>query len=124
MYSAARNCAERRVDGATHEILFALEICSELMLPLASLTQCFARSAPECPSANPTHGSCSPGFTSSSTGALTRRSLRRGMRTEATVTTVSHLAYCSITPQFRTACKQHAQFLPRSKQSGFQGRDP
>src|SRR5258708_10678631 len=40
-------------NGATHEILFVLEICSELMLPLASLTQCFARSAPECPSANP-----------------------------------------------------------------------
>src|SRR6267378_3613405 len=53
MYSAARNCAERRVDGATHEILFVLEICSELMLPLASLTQCFAMPAPEYPSASP-----------------------------------------------------------------------
>src|ERR1700746_3886237 len=53
MYSAARNCTERRVDDATHEILFVLETCSELMLPLASLTQCPAMSAPEYPSANP-----------------------------------------------------------------------
>src|SRR6266478_522239 len=53
MYSTARNCTEPRVDGATHEILFVLETCSALMLPLASLTQCFARPAPEYPSANP-----------------------------------------------------------------------
>jgi hypothetical protein len=53
MYSAARNCTEHRVDGATQEILFVLETCSELMLPLASLTQCLAMPAPEYPSANP-----------------------------------------------------------------------
>src|SRR5258708_9257380 len=53
MYSATRNCTEPRVDGAAHEVLFVLEICSELMLRLASLSQCFARSAPEYPSANP-----------------------------------------------------------------------
>src|SRR5260370_31657906 len=52
MYTAARNCTEPRVDGAAHEILFVLEICSELMLRLASLAQCIARSAPEYPSAN------------------------------------------------------------------------
>src|SRR6266481_8008643 len=53
MYSATRNCTEPRVDGAAHEALFVLEICSELMLPLASLTQCFAMPAPEYPSASP-----------------------------------------------------------------------
>src|SRR5260370_10046119 len=53
MYSATRNCTEPRVDGAAHEVLFVLEICSELMLPLASLIQCFARPAPGYPSANP-----------------------------------------------------------------------
>ena len=53
MYTATRNCTERRVDGAAHELLFVLEICSELMLPLASLTQCFAMSAPDYPSVNP-----------------------------------------------------------------------
>jgi hypothetical protein len=46
------------------------------------------------------------------------------MRIEVTLTTLSRLAHCSVAPEFRTACKQHAQFLPRSKQSGFQGRDP
>jgi hypothetical protein len=53
MYSAARNCTEHRVDGDAHETLFGLEICSQLMLPLASLTQCFAMPAPEYPSASP-----------------------------------------------------------------------
>ena len=51
MYSAARNCAERRVDGAAHEGLFVLEMYSEVMLPLVVLTQCFAESVPEYPSA-------------------------------------------------------------------------
>jgi hypothetical protein len=53
MYSAVRNFTERRVDGGAHEILFVLEICSELMLPLASLTRCFAMPAFEHPSASP-----------------------------------------------------------------------
>ena len=70
MYSAARNGTERRVDDATHEILFVLEIYSELVLRLASLTQYFAMPAPEYPSAN--RGICGPGFTSGSTGAPTR----------------------------------------------------
>jgi hypothetical protein len=45
------------------------------------------------------------------------------MRIEAAVATLSRLTR-SIATEFRTACKQHAQFLPRSKQSGFQGPDP
>src|SRR4029077_7001422 len=53
MYSAAKNCTETRVDGATHDILFVLEICSELMLPLASSAQCFAMPRPEYSSASP-----------------------------------------------------------------------
>jgi len=117
MYNAARNCTEPRVDGAAHEVLFVLEMYSELMLALASLIRALQGPLPS--TLPPAHGSCSPGFTSSSTGALTRHSVRRGMRTEANVTTLSRLAHCSITPEFRTACKQLAQFLPRSKQSGF-----
>src|SRR5580658_4989124 len=53
MYSAARNCTERRVDGPAHEVRFGLEICSELMLPLAVPTHCFAKSVRGYPSANP-----------------------------------------------------------------------
>src|ERR1700747_1901779 len=53
MYSAARNCTERRVDGPAREVRFGLEICSALMLPLASSTQCFAMPALEYPSASP-----------------------------------------------------------------------
>jgi uncharacterized protein YdeI (BOF family) len=46
------------------------------------------------------------------------------MRTAATVTTLSRLCSCPTTAEFGSACKQDAQFLPRSKQSGFQGPDP
>jgi hypothetical protein len=46
------------------------------------------------------------------------------MRTAATATTLSRLSSCPTTAEFGSACKEHAQFLPRSKQSGFQGPDP
>jgi hypothetical protein len=45
------------------------------------------------------------------------------MRIEAAVTTQSRLAHFSIATEFRTVRKQHSQFLPRSKQSGFQRPD-
>ena len=96
MYSAARNCTVHRVDGATYETFFLLEICSELMLPLASLPQRFARSALG------TLETCSASFTSSSAGAPTRSSPCRGIRIEAAVTTLSRLAHCSTPPEFRT----------------------
>jgi hypothetical protein len=46
------------------------------------------------------------------------------MRTAATATTLSRLSSCPTTAEFGNPCKQPAQFLPRSKQSGFQGPDP
>ncbi|MGC1906252.1 MAG: DUF417 family protein [Candidatus Acidiferrum sp.] len=61
---------------------------------------------------------------SSSGGVRLCHSLRRGMQTAARVATQSRLADCLITPELRTVCEQHTQFLSRPKQSRFQGPDP
>src|ERR1700756_5483344 len=70
MYSAARTCTEGRVDGAADAILFVLEKCSELMLPLASLTRCFARSARAYPRANSNPWHLQPWFYFQQHGSL------------------------------------------------------
>jgi hypothetical protein len=97
MYNTARNCTERRVDRAD---LLVLEICSELMLPLASLTQCFARSVPEYPSADPNLRQLQPWLYFQRHGSPGTSFPPPWDATAATATTLSRLCSCPTSAEF------------------------
>lgn len=87
-----RSAANSGHTEAQNNLAYLYETGPDGLKDMAEAAKWYKRSA--------IYGSFSPGFTSSGTEALARRSLRRGMRTAATATTLSRLCSCPTTAEF------------------------